>query len=84
MCLYQIIFNRSVRNPNNAADAATISHYPADAATEFAGKLSKIADGYRQIGNIIIFGSKKSTRSGCAPFSASGSWLESWKSGVVL
>ena len=40
----EMLAERSVKKPNDDADAATISRYRAEMATEFAKKLTKIAD----------------------------------------
>ena len=40
----EMLADRNTKKPNDAADAATISRYRAERATEFANKLSKIAD----------------------------------------
>lgn len=40
----QMLAERHVKEPNDDADAATISRYKAERATEFARNLSKIAD----------------------------------------
>jgi hypothetical protein len=40
----EMLADRNVKKPNNDADAATISRYRAERATDFANKLSKIAD----------------------------------------
>lgn len=40
----EMLSERSVNKPNDDADAATISRYRADKASEFAKKLTKVAD----------------------------------------
>lgn len=40
----EMLADRNTKKPNDDADAATISRYRAERATEFANKLTKIAD----------------------------------------
>jgi LTXXQ motif family protein len=40
----EMLADRNVKKPNDDADAATISRYRAERATEFSDKLTKIAD----------------------------------------
>ena len=40
----EMLADRTTKKPNDDADAATISRYRAESATEFADKLNKIAD----------------------------------------
>jgi hypothetical protein len=40
----EMLADRNTKKPNDDADAATISRYRAERATEFANRLSKIAD----------------------------------------
>jgi hypothetical protein len=40
----EMLADRNAKKPNDDADAATISRYRAEKATEFANKLTKIAD----------------------------------------
>lgn len=40
----EMLADRNIKKPNDSADAATISRYHAERATEFAKKLTKIAD----------------------------------------
>lgn len=53
------LVERSVKKPNDDADAATISRYGAERATEFAKKLTGIADATAQLQKVLTEDQRK-------------------------
>ena len=55
----EMLADRATKKPNDDADAATISRYRAERATEFAGKLSKIADATARLQAVLSADQRK-------------------------